>query len=112
MIHSLEFFDEAGAVIGRVNANVNPRAGSSRDIHIAKDEQIVGIQQLQSYGTTRALGFICMHTGDGYPQTKVDLNSANELPPAALQIVDVGPHNAYVTTSEPQSSDNSHHNLI
>jgi len=46
MIHGVEFIDEAGAVIGRVNSNINPRSGSSRDILIAKDERIVGIQRL------------------------------------------------------------------
>ena len=67
MIHALEFIDEDGVVIGQVRAMKYPRAGCTRDIHIGKDEKVVGIYQSRDYGT-RALGFICMHTGNGYPQ--------------------------------------------
>ena len=66
MIHGLEFYDEVGALIGAVWAEVSPRAGNAKDIIIGKDEKIIGVFQQRDIGT-RALGFICMHTGDGYP---------------------------------------------
>lgn len=56
-----------------------PRAGIVKDIFIGKDEKIVGVYQQKDWGT-RALGFICMHTGAGYTENKVDLDKIDEIP--------------------------------
>lgn len=65
VIHGLEFYDTEGKLLGAVWAEVSPRAGNVKDIFIAEDEKIVGIYQQRDVGT-RALGFVCMHTGAGY----------------------------------------------
>ena len=115
MIHALEFFDEDGELIGLVRPLNYPRAGCIRDIHIGKDEKVVGICQQKDYGT-RALGFICMHTGNGYPEQNVDLNAADLIPQEQLVDLNIRPSNAIVKAKHAFKEENqslaTNHNLI
>lgn len=88
VIHGLEFYDTEGFLIGAVWAEVSPRSGNVQDIYIGKDEKIVGVVQQKDIGT-RTLGFLCMHTGDGYPEEKLDLRQADECLTADLRISSV-----------------------
>ena len=45
---------------------------------------------------TKALGFTCMNTGDGYSKQDVDLEAINELPLEELANLNIGPGNAIV----------------
>ena len=45
IIHSIEFIDEQGSLIGQINSRNYPRSGNTRDIFVGKNERIVGIYQ-------------------------------------------------------------------
>lgn len=65
-IQGVEFVGDDGEVLAEVKSKNNPRSGNVRDILINADEKIVGVRQFKDQGGCRALGFVCMHTGDGY----------------------------------------------
>jgi len=113
VIHGLEFYDTEGALIGAIWSEASPRSGNVQDIIIGEDEKIVGVVQQKDIGT-RALGFICMHTGEGYPEEKHDLRQADECDIADLKI---RPADAIVRTKHANKANKlntwaSNHNLL
>ena len=68
-----------------MKARNNPRAGCVRTILIGNDEKIVGVHQLRDQGGMRALGFVCMHTGNGYEEEKFDSTIAEAIPEHELR---------------------------
>ena len=115
-IHGLEFFDEAGVMLGVLKSRNNPRSSFSKDIMIAKNEKIVGTYQYKENGITKALGFLCMHNGMGYTEARINLDQANRIPYENLRNLKIGPNNAIVRAEHAcQASDDSegsHHNII
>ena len=71
---------------------------------------------MKDQGGTRAIGFVCMHTGNGYEEEKVDLAAADNLQENELRNLKIGPDAAIVRAEhrriEGDGEWGNNHNLV